>query len=139
MNGILKRLLIKAVQDYAQKTFTFENLKLVRDRLLLTLKAEVSNTETQIDDWAYDMLARMLADDNLQKIFDWVIKYADAMFNSTICTADPEHTLGALGKELDFTEDNNEPVCAMPALLTVVQILEVIMPVLYDWFKKTTK
>lgn len=136
MKELLKKLLIQAVLDYAEKTFTFDNLKLVRDRLLSLLKEQVEGTDTVIDDWGYDMLARMLADDNLEKIYHYVKMYAGELFNPTICKADPKHTLGALAYEMDFTADSSQVACAMPATLKLVQILEIIVPILYDWFKK---
>lgn len=136
MKTTLQKLLLKALSEYVEKAFTFDNLKLVRDRFLSLLSEQVKKTDTFIDDWACSMVERMLADDNLKRIFDWVKTYADDMLNPSICKVDPEHTLGALAKDFDFTEDSSSEVCAMPSLKSVIEILEIIIPILYDWFKK---
>lgn len=136
MKTTLQKLLLKALSEYVEKAFTFDNLKLVRDRFLSLLSEQVKKTDTFIDDWTCSMVERMLADDNLKRIFDWVKTYADDMLNPSICKADPKHTIGALANEMDFTADSSQVACAMPAMLQIVQILEVIVPILYDWFKK---
>ena len=132
MTELIKKLLIQALKDYAEKTFTFENLKLVRDRFLTLLDEQVKGTETTIDDWAYSIVEKMFDDTNLKKIYDWVVKYAEAMFGN-VCAA-PENGYEALAKEMEFTEAPE--VCAMPDLKTVVAILEIVVPILIDWLKE---
>ena len=135
MKSLLKNLLLQILQEFAQRAFTMENLKIVRDRLLSALKEQVKSTETTIDDWAYSITERALADDNLQKIFDWVVRYAEAFMNPAVCKASPEMTLEALAKEIDFTTDTSCEVCAAPSLVKIIQMLEIIVPILYDWYK----
>ena len=135
MKTLLQKLLLQVVQEFAEKTFTFENLKLVRDRFLALLSEQVKGTETGIDDWAFSIVERMFADDNLQKMYDWIKKYADAMLGTAVCKTSPENTLGALAHEFDFTYGESKEICATPSMLRVVQILEIVIPILYDWFK----
>ena len=132
MTELIKRLLIQALKDYAEKTFTFDNLKLVRDRFLTLLKEQVEDTENKIDDWAFPLVEKIFDDGNLKKVFDYVKVYAEALFGN-VCTA-PEKGYETLAKELDYTEAPE--VCAMPDLKTVVAILEIVVPLLSEWFKK---
>ena len=132
MTELIKKLLIQALKDYAEKTFTFENLKLVRDRFLTLLDEQVKGTETTIDDWAFPLVEKIFADENLKKVFDYVKVYAEALFGN-VCTA-PEKGYETLAKELDYTEAPE--VCAMPDLKTVVAILEIVVPILIDWLKE---
>ena len=132
MTELIKRLLIQALKDYANKTFTFDNLKLVRDRFLSLLKEQVEASENKIDDWAFPLVEKIFADENLKKVFDYVKAYAEALFGN-VCTA-PETGYETLAKELDYTEAPE--VCAMPDLKTVVAILEIVVPLLAEWFKK---
>ena len=132
MTELIKRLLIQALKDYADKTFTFDNLKLVRDRFLTLLKEQVEESENKIDDWAFPLVEKIFADENLKKVFDYVKVYAEALFGN-VCTA-PEKGYETLAKELDYTEAPE--VCAMPDLKTVVAILEIVVPLLVEWFKK---
>lgn len=132
MTELIKKLLIQALKDYAEKTFTFDNLKLVRDRFLTLLKEQVEESENKIDDWAFPLVEKIFADENLKKVFDYVKVYAEALFGN-VCTAQ-EKGYETLAKELDYTEAPE--VCAMPDLKTVVAILEIIVPLLAEWFKK---
>ena len=132
MTELIKRLLIQALKDYADKTFTFDNLKLVRDRFLTLLKEQVEASENKLDDWAFPLVEKIFADENLKKVFDYVKVYAEALFGN-VCTA-PEKGYETLAKELDYTEAPE--VCAMPDLKTVVAILEIVVPLLAEWFKK---
>jgi len=132
MTELIKRLLIQALKDYADKTFTFDNLKLVRDRFLTLLKEQVEASENKIDDWAFPLVEKIFADENLKKVYDYVKTYAEALFGN-VCTA-PEKGYETLAKELDYTEAPE--VCAMPDLKTVVAILEIVVPLLVEWFKK---
>lgn len=132
MTELIKRLLIQALKDYAEKTFTFDNLKLVRDRFLTLLKEQVEASENKLDDWAFPLVEKIFADENLKKVFDYVKVYAEALFGN-VCTA-PEKGYETLAKELDYTEAPE--VCAMPDLKTVVAILEIVVPLLAEWFKK---
>lgn len=134
MTELIKRLLIQALKDYAEKTFTFDNLKLVRDRFLTLLKEQVEESENKIDDWAFPLVEKIFADENLKKVYDYVQKYAEAILNPTICKADSESSLETLAKELEYTEAPE--VCAMPDLTSVVAILEIIVPLLVGWLRK---
>ena len=67
MKSLLQKLLLSAVQEFAQKTFTFENVQGARDRFLALLQEQVQTTETGVDDWAYTIVERMIADDNLKR------------------------------------------------------------------------
>ena len=129
-------LLLQAVLDFIEKSFTLENVKLMRDRFLSLMNEQVKETDTCIDDWFVSIVERMLWDDNLEKIYYYVKMYAGEIFNPTICKVEPNHTIGALANELDFTADSSQVACAMPATLQIVQILEFLIPVLYDWFAK---
>ena len=135
MKSLLQKLLLSAVQEFAQKTFTVENVQGARDRFLALLQEQVQTTETGVDDWAYTIVERMIADDNLKKMFDWTWKYADAMFNLSICKAAPEATLKDLADNLDFVSDGEQVTCAMPSMLQIIELLEIIIPILYDWWK----
>ena len=135
MKSLLKNVLLQIVQEFAQKAFTFENLQIVRDRLMAALKEKVEGTETTIDDWAFNLVGRALADDNLQRIFDWILCYANVLFNPAVCRTSPEQPLETLAKEIDFTTDAACEVCAAPALIQVIQVLEIIIPILVDWYK----
>lgn len=132
MTELIKKLLIQALKDYAEKTFTFDNLKLVRDRFLTLLKEQVEASENKLDDWAFPLVEKIFADENLKKVYDYVKVYAEALFGN-VCTA-PEKGYETLAKELDYTEAPE--VCAMPDLKTVVAILEIVVPLLAEWFKK---
>lgn len=136
MTSLIQKLMLAAVQEFIQKTFTFENVQGARDRFLALLQEQVQTTETGVDDWAYTIVERMVADDNLKKMFDWTWKYADAMFNLSICKAAPEATLKDLAEQMDFVSEGEQVACAMPSLLKIIELLEIIIPILYNWWKE---
>ena len=135
MKALLKNLLLQILQEFAQRAFTMENLKIVRDRLLAALKEQVESTETTIDDWAFNLVERALADDNLKRIFDWILRYAEVLLNPEICRSNPEQTLETLAEEIEFTTDAACEVCAAPSLIQVIQVLKIIIPILIEWYK----
>lgn len=132
MKNLLRKLLKQVLEQFINKTFTLDNVMKFRDVALSKLKEQVEQTETTIDDWGYELVAKLLDDRNLEKIYGWVLAYTRTIVTNN-CLA-PEDSLGALARKLDFQAEDNS--CGMPDLATVVVYLEIVVQILIEWFKK---
>ena len=133
MRGLIQRLLDKAVKEYVERLFTYRNLQAVRDRFVQSVDAAVVKTETPYDDLIWSITRRLLDDDNLAELYNW-IKTNCAYVNSIdkTCKA-PAIDFAGLQDVLEVTEPNK---AASIQWVTVVEVLRVIIPILIDWYNK---
>ena len=133
MLQIIQRLLEQAVKEQIEKLFTYRNLQAVRDRFVTTVDEAVKNTSTPYDDLAWSITRRLLDDDNLAELYNWV-KTNFAYVNATdkTCKA-PQIDFASLQDVLDLTAPNT--AAAIP-WADVVTILRVIIPILIDWYNR---
>ena len=133
MRDLIERLLREAVKEYIERLFTYRNLQAVRDRFVTTVDEAVKSTSTPYDDLAWSITRRLLDDDNLAELYNW-IKSNCAYVNSIdkTCKA-PAIDFAGLQDVLSLSEPNK--AAAIP-WADVVTILRVIIPILIDWYNK---
>ena len=133
MRDLIERLLREAVKEYIERLFTYRNLQAVRDRFIQSVDAAVAKTETPYDDLIWSITRRLLDDDNLAELYNW-IKSNCAYINSIdkTCKA-PQVDFASLQDVLDLTAPN--AAAAIP-WETVVTVLRVIIPILLQWYNK---
>ena len=137
MKELIKRIFLEAVKDYLKQTFTLENVLKFRDEVIAKLRAQVEDTETKLDDYTLEVLETILNDCNIARIYNWLIS-RHLFIEENTCGASPEQ-YGKLADEIEFNNNLDGRTCAVPAIITVVQFLEIIVPVLIEWFKSTKK
>lgn len=133
MRDLIERLLREAVQEYIDRLFTYRNLQAVRDVLVASVDETVSNTPNFYDDTIWHIAKRLLDDDNLAELYNWVRSNC-AYINSIdkTCKA-PAIDFASLQDVLDLTAPNT--AAAIP-WADVVTILRVIIPILIEWYNK---
>ena len=133
MRDLIRKLLEQAVKEYLDKLFTYRNLQAVRDRFIQSVDAAVAKTETPYDDLIWSITRRLLDDDNLAELYNW-IKSNCAYVNSIdkTCKA-PQIDFASLQDVLEVTETNKAAVIPWA---DVVTILRVIIPILIEWYNK---
>ena len=133
MRDLIERLLREAVQDYIERLFTYRNLQAVRDKVVAALDDMTGKTVTVYDDIIWRIAKRLLDDDNLAELYNWV-KSNCAYVNATdkTCKA-PQIDFASLQDVLEVTEPNK---AATIQWATVVAVLRVIIPILIDWYNK---
>lgn len=131
MRELLQRILMETVKDYLKQTFTLENVLKFRDVVLDKIDESAEVTETQIDDYAVSIARTILNDENIARIYSWLVS-RKWLFSDNTCSASREQ-YGELAEQIRF--DCGENVCATPSLIVIVQILELIVPVLIEWYK----
>lgn len=132
MKALLEKILKKVIADYIDKAFTLENLKLIRNKTMELIWQKTKETDTQIDDWAAGIIERSLADDNLERIYSWLIAHIRAI-TATTCMVQPDFVESIANK---LNMDNPACKCGNPAFGIVRQFLEVLLPLLIEWLKK---
>lgn len=133
MKNLIKKIFEQVVNEFVSQTFTLDNVKLVRDAAVVKLREAAKNTENKIDDWAVEVLVRMLSDDNLTKIYDWIIDTVKPLGENR-CGFTPEQ-FDTLASSLNMTPDGCDNVCAAPSIAQIISLLEIVVPILIYWFK----
>lgn len=133
MLQLIQRLLEQAVKEQINALFTYRNLQAVRDRFVTMVDEAVMSTSTPYDDLIWSITRRLLDDDNLAELYNWV-KSNCAYVNATdkTCMA-PAIDFAGLQDVLEVTEPNK--AAAIP-WADVVTILRVIIPILIEWYNK---
>ena len=133
MIQLIQRLLEQAVKEQIERLFTYRNLQAVRDRFVTTVDEAVKSTSTPYDDLIWSITRRLLDDDNLAELYNW-IKSNCAYINSIdkTCKA-PAVDFAGLQDVLEVTEPNK--AAAIP-WATVVDVLRAIIPILLEWYNK---
>ena len=132
MLQIIQRLLEQAVKEQINALFTFRNLQAVRDRFVQSVDAAVSKTETPYDDLIWSITRRLLDDDNLAELYNWINSNVPVLSAARVYGADFLEFV-RLQDKLDLTAPNT--AAAIP-WADVVTILRVIIPILIDWYNK---
>ena len=132
MLQLIQRLLEQAVKEQINALFTYRNLQAVRDRFVTMVDEAVSKTETPYDDIIWRITRRLLDDDNLAELYNWI--------NSNVPVLSAARVYGVesiefvkLQDRLDLTAPNT--AAAIP-WADVVTILRVIIPILIEWYNK---
>ena len=133
MLQLIQRLLEQAVREYIDRLFTYRNLQTVRDRFVTTVDEAIKSTSTPYDDLIWSITRRLLDDDNLAELYNWV-KSNCAYVNSIdkTCKA-PQIDFASLQDVLELTAPNT--AAAIP-WADVVAVLRVIIPILIEWYNK---
>ena len=133
MRDFIQRLLEQAVKEYVDRLFTYRNLQAVRDKVVAALDDMTGKTVTVYDDLLWRITRRLLDDDNLAELYNWV-KTNFAYVNATdkTCKA-PAIDFASLQDVLEVTEPNK---AATVQWATVVEVLRVIIPILLEWYNK---
>ena len=98
-----------------------------------SLMNKAEQTETKLDDWAVEALANFIQDDSkMQIIVDWIKAKAEGI----LCSDTPEcgneyQTLAQTALAAD-----NEPTSSVEVIAIVAQVLEVVLPLVIEWWKK---
>lgn len=98
-----------------------------------SLMAKAEQTETKLDDWAVEALADFIKDDaKMQIVVDWIKAKAEGI----LCSDTPEG--GNEYQELAQTAmaADNEPTLSIETLALVTKVLEVVLPLVIEWWKK---
>lgn len=98
-----------------------------------SLMNKAEQTETKLDDWAVEALANFIQDDSkMQIIVDWIKAKAEGI----LCSDAPEcendyQTLAQTALAAD-----NEPTASVEIVKVIAQVLEVVLPLVIEWWKK---
>lgn len=101
-----------------------------------SLMNKAEQTETKLDDWAVEALANFIQDDSkMQIIVDWIKAKAEGI----LCSDTPEG--GNEYKDLAqmAMAADNEPTASVEVIKVIAQVLEVVLPLIVDWWKKNKK
>ena len=156
MRDLIERLLREAVKEQIERLFTYRNLQAVRDKVVKALDDMTGKTVTVYDDIIWRIARRLLDDDNLAELYNWV-KSNCAYVNSIdkTCKA-PAIDFAGLQDVLQLTDtyklqdtakeragDNGLPTVTAKELCaaaipwaTVVEVLRVIVPIFIEWYNK---
>lgn len=134
MKTLLKKYLLKVIKEYALEAFTWENLKLARNRLYALIEAAIEQSETKMDDWAWSVVKGILNDENLKKIYDWILN------NALNISPQTEMVYGIHYRRYEelartLTLDTDGKTYAAPSLTALLNLLEIIMPLLLEWYR----
>ena len=114
------------------KKLDVETLRGILAMGIASAMEKAEQTETKLDDWAVEALAQFIQDDaKMQIIVDWIKAKAEAI----LCADTPEggneyQELAQMAMAAD-----NEPTLSVETLAIVTQILEVVLPVVIEWWK----
>ena len=133
MRDLIQRLLEQAVKEYIDRLFTYRNLQAVRDKVVAALDDMTGKTVNVYDDTIWHIAKRLLDDDNLAELYNWV-KTNFAYVNATdkTCKA-PQIDFASLQDVLEVTDAYK---AASIQWATVVEVLRVIIPILIEWYNK---
>ena len=132
MRDLIERLLRQAVQEQIERLFTYRNLQAVRDKFVTLIDEAVKNTSTPYDDLVWRITRRLLDDDNLAELYNWINVNCPIFEKAVICNAQP-YTFATLQDKLGLTETNT--AAAIP-WTDVVMMLRIILPILMEWYSK---
>lgn len=134
-NKIFREVLI----DFVTMTFTIDNLKIARDMIIERLCDAAENTDTQIDDWAVALVERILSDENLGIVLNFIKDNIgvnpDGTCKDGACKLQkaPVVDYKTLALAIADNEDKGNTCCNI-SLSALLQVLEIIMPYLIDWY-----
>lgn len=131
MTRILQKIIQGIVEDFIKKSFTIDNLKLLRDEIRIRIKAYTDSTETKLDDWLVVALDYVLTDESIEKIYQFVFEIVGSM---NVCKANPyDYTI--LAQNL-LQSDEEGTRCGAPVSVSgILAIVEILVPMLIDWLK----
>lgn len=115
------------------KKLDVETLRNILAVGISSLMNKAEQTETKLDDWAVEALADFIKDDaKMQIIVDWIKAKAEAI----LCSDTPEggneyQELAQMAMAAD-----NEPTASVEVIAIVAQVLEVVLPLVIEWWKK---
>ena len=132
MRDLIERLLRQAVQEQIERLFTYRNLQAVRDRFVTMVDEAVKSTSTPYDDLVWRITRRLLDDDNLAELYNWVTNNFGIFSADTLCKAQP-YDFASLQDKLELTTPNT--AAAIP-WADVVMMLRIILPVLMGWYDR---
>ena len=129
---ILQRLFREVLIDFVTKAFTFDNLKIARDLIVQRLNESADNTETQIDDWLVVIVEKILNDENLNKIYQFIIDFGNAVDDSGLCKA-ALADYKPLALAIADQDEEEIRTCGALSLSTLLKVLDILIPILIDW------
>lgn len=98
-----------------------------------SLMAKAEQTETKLDDWAVEALADFIKDDaKMQIIVDWIKAKAEGI----LCSDAPECENEYQALAQTALAADNEPTSSVEVIAIVAQVLEVVLPLVIEWWKK---
>ena len=130
----IKERLVAMLAAWAVKVLTVENLRAVLSQFVEGLKEKAADTEVVIDDWAIEFLEMIVASDEKMAILSDFIR--GKLANLVKCGAAPRERdeYSELAAELTQTEDGT--YAAFP-WMKIAELLQVLVPILIDWFTQT--
>ena len=155
MRDLIERLLRQAVQEQIERLFTYRNLQAVRDRFVTMVDEAVKSTSTPYDDLVWRITRRLLDDDNLAELYNWVTNNFGIFSADTLCKAQP-YDFASLQDKLELTDTYKLRATAqeragdkcLPAVTAgelcaaaipwadVVMMLRIILPILMEWYNR---
>ena len=129
----MKKILREVLIDFVSKTFTLENLKIARTLIIERLENLADSTDTQLDDWAVVLVERILSDENLAVVYQFILDNVSIAVDGTCCCKAPAVDLKPLALAIADREDGGNTCCAI-SLSALLQVLDVLMPYLIDWY-----
>ena len=115
------------------KKLDVETLRNILAVGISSLMNKAEQTETKLDDWAVEALADFIKDDaKMQIIVDWIKAKAEGI----LCSDAPEggneyQELAQMALAAD-----NEPTASVEIVKVIAQVLEVVLPLVIEWWKK---
>lgn len=98
-----------------------------------SLMNKAEQTETKLDDWAVEALADFIKDDaKMQIIVDWIKSKAEAI----LCSDTPEGANEYQELAQMALAADNEPTASVEIVKVIAQVLEVVLPLVIEWWKK---
>lgn len=115
------------------KKLDVENLRNILAVGVSSWMNKAEQTETKLDDWAVEALTTFIQDDSkMQIIVDWIKAKAEGILCSD--TPECENEYQAL-TQMALAADN-EPTASIEVVKVIVQVLEVVLPLVIEWWKK---
>ena len=129
---LIQKILREALIDFVTKAFTLDNLKLARDLIVKRLDDAASQTDTKIDDYAVALLERILNDENIVKVYQFILDNVSIAVDGTgLCKA---AAVDVKQLALAIADEGDGDNCCAVSLSGLLKVLEVLMPLLIDWY-----
>lgn len=133
---MLKQWLEKYIVRWAVQQFTLENLQAILVRCVAYLRVKAAESETEIDDWAIEILDGIVNDtEKLKVLYLWLQQF----IAKGVCGANP--TLDeekSLIQDLRLLDCDKRNCSAIPAAVYEA-VLNMILPFLIEWWRSQNK
>lgn len=140
MNNVesIKSWISEALARYCTTLCTQENFTKVLKKIVAYVKLRADKTETILDDWVVEFVTDIVNnDEKMTCLYKHIITAIRSNGGIVACSGSEEPFYEAIAESLaEIDARNNTPKTYSVSLQLIVQLLQVIVPLLTDWFSE---